>query len=66
MDCQDENRFTPGWGGTTTDFKTKLPKFYKWTPKEDITAFEVAQCMPVFAIREINQLEVFVESLRSK
>lgn len=63
MDCQDEQRYTLAEGTSTIDFKTKLPKFYKWSPKEDITAFEVAQCMPVFAVREVTQLEIFVNSL---
>ena len=65
MDCQNEKRSSLISEGTTTiDFKPKLPKFYKWTPQEDITTLELAKCIPVFNIREINQLEMLIESLQ--
>ncbi len=67
MDCQEEKRdaqvFSPEWGGSSLAFNPKQPKFYKWTPQQDITTFELATCIPVFNVRELGHLETMVESL---
>lgn len=34
---------------TGRDARIVIPKSYNWKPKEDITAYELAKCMPYLA-----------------
>jgi len=40
-----------------------LPKQYNWKPKEDITAYELALCLPVFWGVASSSYEDFINSL---
>lgn len=41
----------------------KLPKYYQWSPKEDITAYELACCVPVLVIINSGAVEYAVNGL---
>ena len=43
----------------------RVPKSYKWSPKEDITAYELSLCIPVIVGRNIYSYdaEYFIEAL---
>lgn len=37
-----------GQSGNSLEFRPINPKQYQWDPQEDITTFDLAQCLPVF------------------
>lgn len=40
------------------------PRFYQWSPKEDITAYELALCLPLFSSQLfIHDMEPFINGL---
>jgi len=41
----------------------RLPKQYKWIPKEDISAYELALCIPVVTATYWHDAESYIEGL---
>ena len=47
---------------TTMNLLNTKPRMWNWKPKEDITAYELAQCIPVLS-RHFVELFSVIESL---
>lgn len=47
----------------TNSFLIRIPKSYNWRPKEDITAYELALCLPVLVGKSWYDAEYFIETL---
>jgi hypothetical protein len=43
-------------------FTIAKPKEFRWEPQEDITAYELARCVPAFSISG-NSCEKFIDNL---
>lgn len=43
--------------------RIRIPKSHIWKPKEDITTYELALCLPVLTGRNWYNLEYFIEAL---
>lgn len=41
----------------------KAPKIYNWEPLEDITAYELAKCIPILISNAQFNIDIMVESL---
>lgn len=51
-------------GGYFSRGYTHQPKSYSWEPKEDITAYELAQCMPILMAMSLGyQVEGAISDL---
>ena len=44
-------------------FRINTPKNYDWKPKEDITTFELALCLPAFSFTNKYDMEFFILQL---
>jgi len=47
----------------TNSVSIRIPKSYNWKPKEDITAYELALCLPVLTGKNWYDVEYLIEAL---
>ena len=45
------------------NYESKIINLYEWKPKEDITVYELALCLPAFSFSNKYDLEFFILQL---